>query len=364
MRVAWGDDEHAGGNPWPPLELAEKKDADDPSWGPVLLFMAEEDHDGASRAVLRGLRRVVGEGRAGELANGREWPERVRMLSGANRNTALAMQVQLDDPVRGRVVRFVPSPVAEALFRVAEEHGPLLTVLDPINQLLPTGASENDATAAAAVVALAGQLQERAERGFRRRWAERTGRAPEDYDGPRPVVLLVHHESKAARSDSSAGAGAARGSGAWTDNARWVLRMTREKTEDAPTALVWTVEKSNYAREWNHKAALEEGTEELRWRPWTEEDGNAVERVRAEKAKRAGGNTEALRTVSALLAELGNGPMAKSKAEKDHGADAVREAVTTGKAVKVKKGGGFELHLAELAHAAVASDETPPEVED
>lgn len=268
MRLAWADMVGDATMTVPPLRMRTPDARMDTgrAHARVLLFLAEEDREGADAIVLRGLRRVVGDA-AATVARSTQWAERVRVHAGAEHDTALAVLVQTDDPLRGRVTSFAPSRAAEELMRQARDLGPLLVVLDPVAQILPAGGNENDAATATAVLKVAAEIRSAAEEGVRRRWSEDRGRDPGDYNGPRPVVLLVHHEAKAARLNEEAGAGAARGSGAWTDNARWVLRMFSEGAETT----TWRVEKSNYGRPWEHKGQRVSGGE-LAWEPVKAED--------------------------------------------------------------------------------------------
>jgi hypothetical protein len=193
--------------------------------GPVLLVMAEEDAKGAAYQISR----------ACKVAGVKDAPD-VHVWTGAEHDTALGQIVQLEDPVRGRVTTVVPSPFHVALCAKADAEGALLVILDPINQLLPTGGSENDAITAGALIRLAGEIRAAAQRGRTRMNIT---------SGPDPVVLLAHHERKAAGAD--AGSDAARGSTAFIDNARWAVRMTRDRVGKV-TRQTWDVTKSNYTR--------------------------------------------------------------------------------------------------------------------
>jgi hypothetical protein len=188
--------------------------------------MAEEDAKGAAYQISRACK-VAGVGGGA--------PD-VHVWTGAEHDTALGQIVQLEDPVRGRVTTVVPSPFHVALCAKADKMGALLVILDPINQLLPTGGSENDAITAGALIRLAGEIRAAAQRGRARMNIT---------SGPDPVVLLAHHERKAAGAD--AGSDAARGSTAFIDNARWAVRMTRDHVGKV-TRQIWDVTKSNYTR--------------------------------------------------------------------------------------------------------------------
>jgi hypothetical protein len=187
--------------------------------------------------------------------------EHIHVWAGAGHSTALGQIVQLEDPVRGRVTTVVPSPFHEALCAKADEMGALLVILDPINQLLPTGGSENDSITAGALISLAGEIQQAAERG-----RARMNRL-EGY--PRPMVLLAHHERKAAGAD--AGSGAARGTTAFIDNARWACRMSTVEAGDVHRTH-WEVTKVNSSVKVDvcaRKGADEHG---MTWRRWSKGD--------------------------------------------------------------------------------------------
>jgi hypothetical protein len=248
--------------------------------GPVLLVMAEEDRDGAAYQI----------GRACKVAGVKDAPH-VHVWTGAEHDTALGVQVQLEDPVRGRVTTVVPSKFHDALCRKAREIGPLLVILDPLNQLLPTGGSENDAVTAGALIRLAGEIRAAAEEGRG------------NDGGPRPVVLIAHHERKAASEGSEAprGSEAARGSTAFVDNARWVCRMTGEGVGGVEWTN-WSITKSNYTRAVTVAARREYGANGLKWpRRWNDADAKALE---AAKAKAKAVKDLADQSIENLTAEL------------------------------------------------------------
>ena len=325
MRVAWN-----GGpaSSWPPYKV--ESDAH----GPVMLLLAEEDDEGIDKALHRGLRRVLGH-QAADLDEGR-WKRQVFALAGADRNTSLGLMVTIDDPVRGRIMDVVPSPLLEALCSKAREIGPTLIILDPLNQLLPIGASENDAIAAKAMLSLTGLIRKAAEDGARRRWADETGKPPGEYDGPRPTVLLAHHERKNAGNDT--GADAARGSSAFVDNARWVMRMTREKRGEEERAQ-FAVVKSNYTRWWLHQGVVGYEADGLAWRKETPEE--------VARWRELGETTTAEKWSAEKLADqvrsAGASGMARSKAEGKALAGAVEKAIAKGLVVAVERGNGTTL---------------------
>jgi hypothetical protein len=212
----------------------------------VMAVLAEEDETGRND----GCRRVW----ATETHARKEYNEalsRMRIWYGAGHDTALGEQVQLDDPIRGRVTTVQGTAFHAELCAYARKTGPALIVLDPINQLLPAGMSENDATSAAAIIRLANELRNAAEEGM-------LANLPEDEKGnanayPRPVVLLAHHENKGG----GAGVAAVRGSTAFVDNARMVIQMSRlsvSKEIGAKSYTVWEATKSNYTADWESVA--------------------------------------------------------------------------------------------------------------
>jgi len=336
MRVAFGDPrDTAKGVPY---KVARN--------GPVMVLLAEEDEQGVRSALRRGLERALAQGDPEPTED--EWRRRVWALGGADHATALGALVLVDDPVRGRVTEVVPSALHDALCERARTMGPLLVVLDPINQLLPSGASENDATSAAAMITLAGELRRAAEEGVRRRWAHESGYDADDYDGPRPVVLLAHHEKKGG---GDGGADAARGSTAFVDNARWVCRMTVDHARD-PALTRWTLVKTNYTRRREDEAVAAWDDAGLAWREVTEADRLAW--------AVSAGEVDARKTREGLLSaleEAGAEGMTRSQAESAHGAVTVREAESAGLVVAVKKGGGSRLYLARSAPEKVVADD-------
>jgi hypothetical protein len=208
----------------------------------VMAVLAEEDETGRND----GCRRVW----AAETHARKEYNEalsRMRIWYGAGHDTALGEQVQLDDPVRGRVTTVQGTAFHAELCAYARKTGPALIVLDPINQLLPAGLSENDATSAAAIIRLANELRNAAEEGM-------VANLPEDEKGnahayPRPVVLLAHHENKGG----GEGVAAVRGSTAFADNARMVIQMRSEKVRKVDRTdhyTIWQVIKTNYTAFW------------------------------------------------------------------------------------------------------------------
>jgi len=272
MAVAWADC-GAVAPKVPPVALTDGARGA----GAVLLFLAEEDNDGAGAAIWRGLLNTAGNQAEG-LATDAKWPQRVRWWAGGSRSTALCNVVEVEEAGRGRVTRYVPTPLFAHLERHARELRPRLIVLDPVNQLLPAGASENDAAVAGAVVALAGRLRDAAEQG---------GEGAKKWTGPRPVVLLVHHESKAAASTGDAHA-AARGSSAWVDNVRWVARLSRQwSAKKTFERINVAVVKSNYGPMMEHSGVVESNGS---WRPWTMQDTTAWDTEAADAKK---GKTEA-----------------------------------------------------------------------
>lgn len=324
MRVAFG----GGGETYPPYTVRNQ--------GPVMLLLAEEDEEGLDKALYRGLQKALGDD-ADNLAE-EKWKSQVFALAGADRDTSIGLMVTTADPVRGQTTSVVPSPLLEALIHRAREIGPLLTILDPINQLLPTGSSENDAVAAKAMIALSGMIRAAAEDGVRRRWADKTGEPKEDYNGPRPVVLLAHHERKRAGND--AGADASRGSSAFVDNARWVMRMTREKRGEEERAQ-FTVVKSNYTRWWNHQGVVGYESNGLAWRKETPEE-EARWRELGETNNKEKWSAQELADKVRLT---GAGGMARSKAERKALAGAVEEAIKMGRVVSVERSkGNFTLY--------------------
>jgi hypothetical protein len=349
MRVAWGDAAGATATADAPPYRVETD-----AHGPVLVLLAEEDADGVDSALSRGLRRVLGNA-AGGLTDD-QWRGRVFALGGADRSTALGALVSLEDPVRGTVTEVVPTVLHERLCDVAAELGPMLIVLDPINQLLPSGASENDAAAAAAMIALAGEIRRKAEEGVRKRWAEKAGRSAEEYNGPRPVVLLAHHESKAARADDGAGAGAARGSSAFTDNARWMLRMTVDLAVEGRS--VFALAKTNYTRSVTHDAERVWDANGLAWRQPSAEKRHEWTMAKAPKGPAEKWDAETL--VAMVRAEKGEG-MRKSTAQESSDSGVLAAALESGALVEARKGRVFvpEHAPAEGETANKASEEDP-----
>jgi hypothetical protein len=327
MRVAWS---RGGAAKAPPYRVA------DGASGPVLVVLAEEDADGLDSTLARGLRLALGEKKAAEVSD-EEWAERVFALGGADRVTALGSLVTLEDPVRGRVQEVIPSALHDVLCEKARTMGPMLVVLDPLNQLLPAGASENDATTAAALIALVGEIRAAAEEGVRTRWAEKEGRPPEDYCGPRPSALVAHH----VRKGSDGGADAARGSSAFVDNARWVLGMRREDPREGhPDRASWSIEKTNYTRALRHRAVVDTSVDWLAWRPETAEEKAAWDDPKSDPKK----------TREALLEALGaagDRGMTRSQADSAHGREVVNLAEEEGLVVAEKKGNGARLRLAD-----------------
>jgi hypothetical protein len=217
------------------------------------------------------------------------------------------------------VAAVVPSTFHEALCRKAEEVGALLVILDPLNQLLPTGGSENDAVTAGALIRLAGEIRAAAQRG----------RARTITSGPDPVVLIAHHERKAAGPD--AGSDAARGSTAFIDNARWACRMQRDSIGKISRSL-WGVEKSNYTRatevwakcEWDdQKRGI--GFEWLEWGD-TEKKAFRVAELAAEHAKAKA--DEEVKQAKVAGVDAAKKELAKEK----EAAEAAKNAPTTSKA--------------------------------
>jgi hypothetical protein len=212
----------------------------------VMAVLAEEDETGRND----GCRRVW----ATETHARKEYNEalsRMRIWYGAGHDTALGEQVQLDDPIRGRVTTVQGTAFHAELCAYARKTGPALIVLDPINQLLPAGMSENDATSAAAIIRLANELRNAAEEGMVANLSEDEKGNAHAY--PRPVVLLAHHENKGG----GAGVAAVRGSTAFVDNARMVIQMSRlsvSKEIGAKSYTVWEATKSNYTADWESVA--------------------------------------------------------------------------------------------------------------
>jgi hypothetical protein len=221
----------------------------------VMAVLAEEDETGRND----GCRRVW----AAEEHARKEYNEalgRMRIWYGAGQDTALGEQVQLDDPIRGRVTTVQGSAFHAELCAHARRIGPALIVLDPINQLLPAGMSENDATSAAAIIRLANELRNAAEEGM-------LANLPDDEKGnahayPMPTVLLAHHENKGGGS----GAAAVRGSTAFADNARLVIQMSSEAVrvmgqKETEHYTIWKVIKTNYTTFWTTiaKAGRDDG---------------------------------------------------------------------------------------------------------
>jgi len=249
--------------------------------GPALLVMAEEDRDGAAYQIARARRQV------GYHKN----EEPLVLWEGAGHDTALGEVVTFDDPAKGKVTTVVPSKFHDALCAKARLLGPLLVVLDPINQLLPAGGSENDAVTAGALIRLAGQIQIAAEEGRRDK-----GKL-EGY--PRPVVLMAHHVRKP---DSKAGAVAsgseeARGSSAFTDNARWVCTMSTEWMPDKGRAQ-WAVTKSNYTDPATVLAKRRRDRGGIVWEPWTGDDTSEWEQAKATKPASAASAASAAATAT------------------------------------------------------------------
>lgn len=331
MRVAW----NAAPTTWPPYKI--ESDAH----GPVMVLLAEEDEEGLDKALYRGLQRVLGN-KAADLKV-EEWKNQVFALAGADRDTSLGLMVTTKDPVRGQLTEVVPSPLLEALVQQARTIGPLLVILDPINQLLPTGSSENDAVAAASMLSLAGLIRKAAEEGVRNRWSKEMGRPGEEYAGPRPTVLLAHHERKNA--DNNAGAEAARGSSAFVDNARWVMRMTRERRGDEERAF-FSVVKSNYTRWWEHRGVVGYEKHGLEWRKESADDA-ARWRDLGEKSKSAGAEKWDAEELAEQVKIAGASGIARSKAENKALAGAVEEAIDQGLVVAVERGNGFTLFAPE-----------------
>jgi len=242
------------GKSWPEglWQLATKPGENTPVQGPALVVLAEEDREGAATQIARA-RLHVGYHREDPLV----------LWHGAGHDAALGVQVTIDDPVRGRITTVVPSPFHDALCERARELGPLLVVLDPLNQLLPIGGSENDAVTAGALIKLAGQIQAAAEEGRQRKGCL------EGY--PRPVVLIAHHEAK--RQGEDAGADATRGSTAFVDNARWVCRMGTTWIAGIGQAW-WKVDKSNYTHSAKAIARRRVAGAGIVWNPWTLEDAS------------------------------------------------------------------------------------------
>ena len=210
----------------------------------VMAVLAEEDETGRND----GCRRVW----ATETHARTEYNDaldRMRIWYGAGQDTALGEQVQLDDPIRGRVTTVQGSAFHAELCAHARRIGPALIVLDPINQLLPAGMSENDATSAAAIIRLANELRKAAEEGM-------LANLPDDEKSnahayPMPTVLLAHHENK----NGGEGPGAVRGSTAFVDNARLVIRMSSEAVrvmgqKEKEQYTIWKVIKTNYTTFW------------------------------------------------------------------------------------------------------------------
>jgi hypothetical protein len=343
MRVAFGDPRNAAhGVPY--------RVADEAS-GPVMVLLAEEDEQGVRAALRRGLNKALVGGDPEPTDDA--WRSQVWALGGADHTTALGSLVMVDDPVRGRVTEVVPSALHDVLCEKARKMGPMLVVLDPINQLLPAGASENDATAAAGMIALAGDLRRAAEEGVRTRWKERTGWPEKDYCGPRPVVLLAHHERKAKQEGQKSGADVARGSTAFVDNARWVCRLESvPKAGGAVSVTRWELVKTNYTRRCEHEAVATWDASGLAWREITEADQKAW--------AVSTGEIDQKKTREALLEALGaagDRGMTRSQAESAHGAAVVHPAEDEGLVVAVMKGGGQRLYLAKHApEGAVVAD--------
>jgi hypothetical protein len=333
MRVAFGDPRNAAhGVPY--------RVADEAS-GPVMVLLAEEDEQGVRAALRRGLNKALVGGDPEPTDDA--WRSRVWALGGADHTTALGSLVMVDDPVRGRVTEVVPSALHDVLCEKARTMGPMLVVLDPINQLLPAGASENDATAAAGMIALAGDLRRAAEEGVRRRWAERTGWPEKDYCGPRPVVLLAHHERKAKQEGQKSGADVARGSTAFVDNARWVCRLESvPKAGGAVSVTRWELVKTNYTRRCEHEAVATWDASGLAWREVTKEEKAAWDDPKSDPQKTREALLEALE-------EAGAEGMAKSDARTAHGREVVDLAVKEGVVVDRPKGGGRAVYLPKHA---------------
>ena len=210
----------------------------------VMAVLAEEDETGRND----GCRRVwADQPHARKTYN--DALDRMRIWYGAGQDTALGEQVQLDDPIRGRVTTVQGSAFHAQLCAYARQTGPALIVLDPINQLLPAGMSENDATSAAAIIRLANEIRNAAEEGM-------LANLPDDEKSnahayPMPTVLLAHHENKGGAGTVAA----VRGSTAFVDNARLVIQMSSEwvrvmgqKEKDQYT--IWKVIKTNYTTFW------------------------------------------------------------------------------------------------------------------
>lgn len=285
VRVAYADLVPEGAPPaFPAIGLAKMGDGR-PAKAPVMVLLAEEDAEGMETALWRALVRVLGEAGAAEVrkAGAEDWRRRVYALGGADHSTALGTLADVGGEI-------VPSALHDALCEHARKTGPLLIVLDPINQLLPAGTTENDATSAAALMMLAGRLRAAAEEGVRKRQGKAEG---ERLDGPRPVVLLAHHERKAEGGGDVEWDGdpyAARGSSAFVDNARWVLRMQRARRGKAAEVAVFQVVKSNYtAKGGREEAVINVDANGVTLRAVTDDDREAwaAEETKAADAKKA-----------------------------------------------------------------------------
>jgi hypothetical protein len=246
----------------------------------VMAVLAEEDETGRND----GCRRVW----AAETHARKEYNDaldRMRIWYGAGHDTALGEQVQLDDPIRGRVTTIQGTAFHAELCAYARKTGPALIVLDPINQLLPAGMSENDATSAAAIIRLANELRNAAEEGM-------VANLPEDEKGnahayPRPVVLLAHHENKGG----GAGVAAVRGSTAFVDNARLVIQMSRLTVGVQPNGkrfTIWEATKSNYTAKWDAAAEVGYSDSGIVWEPTLQSVQALRDAAEIEDAKEAG----------------------------------------------------------------------------
>jgi hypothetical protein len=194
--------------------------------GNAWVLLAEEDAEGV-RSVVR---RATAEVREGQS---RFPSERLRVIPGAGRSLTLAHPAEIEDPARGRVTRWAPSPLFDQLLADVRKHAPRLLIVDPLYRLLPqVGGAENDAGAVSAVMLLLAQLRDAAEEALREREGEGFR--------VRPVLLLVHH----ARKGGGSGSEGVRGSSAIVDAARWVMMMERE--EDSEECVQRYVTKSNY----------------------------------------------------------------------------------------------------------------------
>ena len=263
----------------------------------VMAVLAEEDETGRND----GCRRVW----ATETHARKEYNEaldRMRIWYGAGQDTALGEQVQLDDPIRGRVTTVQGSAFHAELCAYARKTGPALIVLDPINQLLPQGMSENDATSAAAIIRLANELRNAAEEGMLANLPDVEKRNAHAY--PRPVVLLSHHENKGG----GVGVTAVRGSTAFVDNARLVIQMSRLTVgvqPDGTRFTIWEATKSNYTAKWDTAAEVGYSDSGIVWEPTLQSVQALRDAAEIEYAKEAGRKRALLRDAETEGKEIG-----------------------------------------------------------